>query len=190
MFENYHTGHDFEIVGSKKAQIKRLLSQSIVYRQSGMNNEAITKLLEVIALDPAQTLAIDRLGRIHFCCNNFEEAAHWYKQLTALAPELSTSHFNLAEALESIPGREHEALEAYKKVLELDLGSPRTHYKMGFIYKKIGAHFQALKSFETYMEVCLLEEDAKPIRSLIEQLRMRIQSAVKNSGLKIVKKSA
>ena len=112
-------------------------------RRQGSFEESIGWYRETLDVDPKFALAHAGLGRVLFHLARYEEASRSLARALSLRPDaaqIDTRHF-LAEALRQL-GRNKEAIERYRDVLDID---------PGFAYAQAGIGY-ALFDMERYEE--------------------------------------
>lgn len=103
------------------------------------HTEAITFLNEYINKDPYSEVAWHQLGRQYFILELFEKAA-WAFDFAIISDEYFVgAYLEKAKTLEKLNNFE-EAIENYKKTLELDDAT-------AFVYLRIGECYEKLKSY-------------------------------------------
>ena len=98
---------------------------------------------KVLDLEPGNADALRSRGFLYRCIGRFDEAIRLTKQSITLDPVQGHTYFNFGQLLYHANHLE-EAIEAYKKVLELNPQFPRTHVFLGKVYLLQGKHDLAL----------------------------------------------
>jgi Flp pilus assembly protein TadD len=87
-----------------------------LYLRQGRLTEAEAALRRAIEIDAERGLPYFYLGMVYRAQDMAEKAVEAYRQATELAPSVSIYAHHLAMGLEEIPGRDEEAIEAWRRV--------------------------------------------------------------------------
>jgi tetratricopeptide (TPR) repeat protein len=101
------------------------------HRQSAIYVDKPTLYLATIARNPDCWMAHSNLGTWYEDLGEPRRAAAEYDAALRLMPGLAEVHYNLACALDRIPGRSREAIDHYEEALRLKPDYPDAHYNLG-----------------------------------------------------------
>lgn len=92
--------------------------RNVLFVAQGADNWTISAYQRAIVLDPQNPMYRISLGGVFFSLQNYDEAAKMFEQATALKPDWSNAHYNLAWAL-SKKGDAQRAVNEMQSVLSL-----------------------------------------------------------------------
>ncbi len=101
----------------RPAKVERLVRQAAKERRAGRKEQAQSKLIEAVMLDPGNGKARHSLGVICYELGNLREAASHFDQACRLLRERPEPCYNLGLVLET-GGKYPQALEAYEQALQ------------------------------------------------------------------------
>ena len=111
----------------------------------GRFEEAKVAYDKIIALEPDNSQAHNKLGVVLHELNKLDGAAESYKQAIALDPNNAEAHFNWGNTLYKL-GRLEEAEESYSKAIALTTGYVLAHQKLAITLRELGKIEQATES--------------------------------------------
>ena len=106
-------------------------------------NGAEAEYQKVLNLEPGNADVLRIIGFLYRCTGRIEEGIQFNKKSIALDPLKGITYFNYGQIL-YYANRFEEAIEAYKKVLELNPNFPRAHIFLGKVYLLQGKPEMAL----------------------------------------------
>jgi len=140
----------------------------------------------VLAVKPGIFVELSETGILKARNGDLEVAEEIFKALGGLAPEAPEPTLNLAilyedkadaldrsgkeELAESVRGK---AFEAYKRLLALEPAYPDAFFNAGFFYLKNRSYEQAIRMFETYVEIGDDEAKLQKAGEIVSKLRVR-----------------
>lgn len=125
-----------------------------LHRRQNRPDEAIETYREAIELDPAPAWPYHKLGLIYADRGETETAIHYYRQAIdrhRTGPDRAVSWNNLGNACKSL-NRYDEAIEAYRRALELDPACPWPYHNLAFVYAEQGLYDQAIPLYRRAIE--------------------------------------
>jgi len=90
-----------------------------IYLLKGRTEEAEPMLRRAVELDPSLSQAHFNLGRLYEDWGEIGQATESYIQAVTVNPNVAVYWYRLANTLESVPGREDEAKNAWRRIVEL-----------------------------------------------------------------------
>lgn len=150
----------------------RLLYATLLHR-AGRLSEARRELEELLERAPGHLLGQEALGLVLMASG--EEGALPLLEAVALArPDSARSQHNLAVALRAsgdLPG----ALEAARSASSLDPSRPEIWYNLAVLLDLSTRPHEALKAFETWLELSPEDPQADQVREYVEELREHLR---------------
>jgi tetratricopeptide (TPR) repeat protein len=98
---------------------RSLLDLALAYQSLAWFTKAADTYDRLLALDPANAIALHNLGNMSLVKGRTEQAIALYTRAIAVRPAYLLAHYHLAQAL-ARAGRQREAYKTYEKVLELE----------------------------------------------------------------------
>ncbi len=133
--------------------------------QQGKSAEAVTALEKALAVDPKHWKAHNNMALASIELGELELAEAHYRESLALEPQPAI-YSDLGFVLER-QGLGEEAVELYRKSLELDPASASAHYNLGAYELRRGSYAAAERHFRAALE---LKPSAAAERGLAEAL--------------------
>ncbi|WP_322032703.1 tetratricopeptide repeat protein [Paraburkholderia sp. J76] len=156
----------------------------LLLQDQGRRSEAEAVFIQVVALNPGRAEAYAALGRLLFTCSRFDEAEIVARKATSLNPESSDAFLVLGSILEAqSAGNYIEALDAYKRAVELDPDNLVAHsnlaYGLNFVCEDGHEILAECKRFSSHFEKPYLANTRsyENDRSTIRRLRIGYVSA-------------
>ncbi|MEO8280185.1 MAG: tetratricopeptide repeat protein [Ideonella sp.] len=138
-------------VRDAKAIAAVLYDLALQQESGGRLGEAEATYRRLLEVAPSQTDAAINLAALLCEAGRCADALAVCDQAVAAGGDGSALlHFNRAIALEDLPRREHDALRAYQRSLELDPALADAHYNLGRLHEKHGRKQAALRHFSAY----------------------------------------
>lgn len=117
-----------------------------------MNNEAIAKLLKLIAHDPQRWDAYQKLAGLMLQNEEFHAAEQYLLQAISLQPGVLQLHLQLA-SLHMRTQQFKAAHECYKQAIALDAKQAQTYYLDARALKNMGRHQEAILRLRTVVKL-------------------------------------
>jgi protein O-GlcNAc transferase len=138
--------------------------------QHRAGNLAAARLLyaEVLAADPAHTLALFRSGLLELQSRHHPAALELITRAAAAAPEDARFQFGLGQALQAL-GRWQDAAEAYRRASRSDPDSFDAHLALGMALQRAGQPSEAAAAYRSAL--ALRPHDAAGTANLGTALR-------------------
>ena len=111
----------------------------------GSFNEAKVTYEEIIASQPLNAQAHNKLGVVLHELGKFGEAGESYKQAISLNPDYAEAHFNRGNSLYKL-GRFVEAEASYREAIALTTGFLAAHKNLAITLRELGKIDQAIQS--------------------------------------------
>jgi len=114
--------------------------------------EAITLLIEWIALDPESALAYSQLGLVYVKLEDYPKAIEAYQKAVELDPESAPAFSQLGLIYVKLEDY-HKALESYEAAAALDPQLPDTYFNLGFVYARTKDYARAEEMYGEAVEL-------------------------------------
>lgn len=140
---------------------------------AGKIEDALPHLKQAHDLAPDHPNAALNLAGAYILAGRFRLAVPILEDLTEQTPDNPAVWINLGAAYLGNPilatdEQQREAIDAFRRALELDSQSPSVHYNIGLIHRDRGEHEEAIAMFRLALEI---NPDDRDARNLIEKLR-------------------
>jgi protein O-GlcNAc transferase len=126
---------------------ERLLEAATEHHRGGNLIEARRLYAEVLAMEPAHTLALFRSGLLELQDRRPQAALASISRAVAAAPGEARYQLGMGQVLQSL-GRWDEAATVYRGVVSLDPGSADAHFALGVALQSQAHHDPAITAFE------------------------------------------
>lgn len=128
--------------------------------------EAAHLLEKAYYLDPNNVAVKINLGGAYILLGRFRDAVPILEEAAQQAPDNAMVWTNLAAAYlghleQASPRQQENAIQAFKKALEVDPKAPNVSYNLGLIYLRRGDLLEALTHFRRALEVNPGDKDAR-----------------------------
>jgi len=134
----------------------------------------IKTLKEILAKDPNNLTALIRLGNIYMDTNRFQEAIQYYSKVLELDPRNVNVRVDMGTCFRRI-GQPQRAMEEYKKAIEIKPDHIYAHRNSGVVLAfDLNKPKEAIKEFQTYLNLNPNAQDAEQIKKIIMELKQRI----------------
>ncbi len=133
---------------SKKDRLNALFYLAVALHFISQNVEAISYLIELLALDPGHVAARNNLGLIYLENHQLALAAHNFKKLTLIAPRYADAHANLGYVLFK-QGKVRGAIACAKNAIDIDPNHAVALRNLGIGYQTLGRFDEARNCFES-----------------------------------------
>lgn len=178
----------------REKQALELIKEAETHLKSEDDSPAQKILERAWELDPTNPDIPRMLGRFYLARKNYELSVQWYYKVTALCPNEFEDFIRLGNALDYISCDSmkwaKEALDAYKRAVELKPKDGFAYYQLGETYRLLKMPAQALRSYEMFVALEPNHLKLSEAKTHIEELKKEVDQ-VKKSGFGIVpKKSA
>jgi len=121
------------------------------YFQQGMNEEAVAAFEKTLAVDPKHVKAHNNMALASLDLGELELAEAHYRESLAIEPQAAI-HNDLGFVLER-QGLTEEAVEQYRKALELDPEFASAHYNLAAYLSRSGEYAEAERHFRAALDV-------------------------------------
>ncbi|HNU04607.1 MAG TPA: tetratricopeptide repeat protein, partial [Anaerolineae bacterium] len=135
----------------------------------GRYQEALPIFQQVVAANPAIADARQGLGRTLFALGDCDGAVEQQGQAVQLLPINGT--FTVFGDMLRECGRVDEAIAAYQRAVELDPQDVRTHFVLAQAYMAQGRTEEAIREFNTTLELDKSGEFTDRTRRFLQQLQ-------------------
>lgn len=166
-------------------QFRRQMTQAAHLLTQGKSRDALPLLERCFALRPDDIDVLTNLGGAYILAGYHQRAIPYLERATQLDPNNPAVWSNLAAAylgklVTSTSERQARALEAYRRVIEIDPAYPNVHYNMGLIYVDQRAWDKAHDAFTRALETNPHDKDARTMRDRVFELRRLPPSPLSN----------
>jgi Flp pilus assembly protein TadD len=184
-YDNKHDGkHDDPAQLEQKLkklseeQFRRQMQQASRLLSSGNAQDAIPLLERCYELHPEDVHVLTNLGGAYILRGHHRHAVPVLEKASELAPQNPNVWSNLAAAylgklVTSNRPKQDQALEAYRRVIELDGAYPNVHYNMGLIYVDRRDWDAAHAAFTRALEMNPHDNDARQLLRQVEDVQNR-----------------
>ena len=129
------------------------------------------KALEALAARQPNDVAVRvELGNLHMDAERWDEAARWYREALALAPDRADVETDLGACLVS-SGSPEEALAAFDKALRAKPDYKNALYNKGIALMQLGRAAEAAATWEDLLKRYPDDRQLSGLRVRIEQIR-------------------
>lgn len=144
----------------------------------GNGKDAIPLLERCRDLRPDDVNVLTNLGGAYILAGRHRHAVPLLERATELAPNNPHVWSNLAAAylgklVTATSDKQHKALAAYQRVLELDAAYPNVHYNIGLIHVDRREWDAAYDAFTRALHHNPDDRDAQSMRAKVETIRSR-----------------
>ena len=112
----------------------------------------LTGELNIIKMYPDHAEVYYKLGNAYAKKNMYTTALSQWEKAVELDPKLVNAYYNLGLVCQKI-GKLDEAIEAYKKVLDINVGDVEVHKCLGFLYKEKDMRIESESEFALYKKL-------------------------------------
>jgi tetratricopeptide (TPR) repeat protein len=159
-------------------QFLQQMREASTLLSQGQAKEAISLLEHCLALYPEDLNALLNLGGAYILAGQHRRAVPVLEKATALAPDNPSLWSNLAAAylgklISSNRTGQDKALDAYRRVVELDEAYPSVHYNIGLIYVDRRDWEAAFVAFTRAIETNPYDQDAWNMRKRVDAIRQQ-----------------
>jgi tetratricopeptide (TPR) repeat protein len=127
------------------SQINTWLSQGLAAQNAGNYPTAIADYNQILAVQPANYLALYDLGLIEQLQNKITDAENHYRASLAVNPNFAPALFNLAILV--TPSSPSQASALYQQVLSLQPNNASAHLNLGYVDLTLGSRAEAITQF-------------------------------------------
>ncbi|RPJ09254.1 MAG: tetratricopeptide repeat protein [Deltaproteobacteria bacterium] len=143
---------------------EELFFQALECEEKGDLQEAQEKYETVLALKPDHQDALVKLGNIRHRFGLCEEAERFYRKALWIDPDHAEANYNLANILEE-QGDLENAILFYRKAVHEDTEIADAFFNLGRALERVGRWKDALRQWETYLELDPASEWADYVKS-------------------------
>jgi tetratricopeptide (TPR) repeat protein len=123
-----------------------LVLAGLSWRQAHLYTDLETLYREVVARNPAGTLAYLNLGVVYHRQARYEEAIRVYRNLIAMRPGYTRAYSNLGAVYASL-GRHAEAAAVYEQALAIDPQFAEVRHHLGLAHEAQGRREEAIAEY-------------------------------------------
>jgi tetratricopeptide (TPR) repeat protein/ADP-heptose:LPS heptosyltransferase len=190
-----------DLAGHKTDElVKQLLDDAGRHESANELAQAETKYREVLQLAPRQFAALNGLGVVARKTGRTELAIRSFRRSLSMIDALPIHQLNLADSLADA-GRWGEALDCYRRALDLDPLHVAAHIQAGRMLQLLQLHGDAIEHFEKALALAPRDENALAelgrslasscrIDEVIAHLERAVQSRPESAALQIALGSA
>jgi len=120
-----------------------IFNQAMKLHEEGKLNEAESLYRQILTTNPNNPDLLNLLGLIAFEKGIYQNSAELHNKACLISPKFPAYQFNLALALNAW-GKKYEAINAYKKVIELDSSIKDAHNNIANIYLTMNNNEKAI----------------------------------------------
>ncbi|MBT3432277.1 MAG: tetratricopeptide repeat protein [Nitrospinaceae bacterium] len=150
--------------------------------KAGRLREAEQAYLQVIRINPSDSMAHNNLANIYWKWKNYSKALAYYRKALKLNPNNKHARNNLKSSLKNLAWgrawnlrkqkRNHEAERAYREVLRLNPRNDAAWNNLGNILWDLGKERDAEQA---YLRALSIEQNAKSARNNLKNLRDQVE---------------
>jgi Flp pilus assembly protein TadD len=133
--------------------------------QSGRSGEAEATFGRALAIDPSNAVAKANLGTVYLGTRDYRRARAVLEEALALDPDVSLAH-NALGVVAAETGRPDEAIEHWKRAVELNPKEWDTLFNLGKLLRSRGREAEARPYIEQFVKGAPSSQYAADIRSL------------------------
>jgi len=123
------------------------------YLELEQNDKAIPALEEALKLDPQSININYRLAQCYQKVGQYEKAEGIYSNLAQISPDDAKVYFNNIIRMYDEAKMPDKAVNAAKKLIDLDPNNHESHYNMGAMLVKQKKYTEAINSFKKSIEI-------------------------------------
>ncbi|NOY65734.1 MAG: tetratricopeptide repeat protein [Nitrospirae bacterium] len=148
---------------------------SVVTQLNPLDTEKqITTLKEILAKDPNNLTALIKLGNIYMDTNRFQEAIQYYSKVLEIDPQNVDVRVDMGTCFRRM-GQPQRAIEEYRKAIKIKPDHLYAHRNSGVVLAfDLNKPKEAIKEFQTYLNLNPNAKDADQIKKIIMELKQRI----------------
>jgi len=105
---------------------------AMIYRSAGQTKKAIEVFEKAIEVDPTYVGAISNLGNLYKDLDQFDKSVELQRKALSIRDDLALLHNNLGSSLKA-RGNVEEALEAFNRSYEIEVGNDEQHFVRGLL---------------------------------------------------------
>jgi tetratricopeptide (TPR) repeat protein len=137
----------------RRHQAQQQLYMGIEAHEAGALDAAETAFKQAIALDPALTYAMNRLGNVYYQRHAFQQALAMYQRALDLDPDYVEARNNLGNTYMQLDMSD-QAISELNKAILVDRESALTYYNMACVYARTHNLEKAIR----YLEMAIARE--------------------------------
>lgn len=176
-----------EVRSTQKAEIRKLIKEGIEYLNKGEFTLALERFQNALKLEPEDYLSLKYVGFIFISLGRLDEALEILLRATCHKEAEAEAWGNLG-LVYSLKNKHGQAIEAYKKSLELNSDSHVVKTNLGNAYAIIGDTQSAITCFQTALKLNPQDDQALSNMGWVyakgKQYDMAIQCFEKAAALK------
>ncbi|NLE52543.1 MAG: tetratricopeptide repeat protein [Chloroflexi bacterium] len=166
-------------------QFQRQMTQATYLLTQGKGKEAIPLLERCFEFRPDDIDVLMNLGGAYVLAGRHKQAIPVLERATELAPNNAAVWSNLAAAylgkLVTATGeRQERAMDAYRRVIEIDPAYPNVHYHMGLIHIDRREWDDAHAAFTRALQTNPHDDDARTMRDRVQEIRNQPPTPLNN----------
>ena len=127
-------------------------SKGFALLAAGRQDEALRSFDKCVKIDPNYVEGWLGRGRMGMKMHDWDMALESFEKVTALDPDNDSGWYNKANALITGYGRMEEAINCYKKAIDLFGESDEYWFSLGVAYKSMGSHRDAAENFKVALK--------------------------------------
>lgn len=166
-------------------QFQRQMTQATYLLTQGKGKEAIPLLERCFKFRPDDVDVLTNLGGAYVLSGRHRQAIPVLERATEIAPNNPAVWSNLAAAylgklVTATSDRQQRALDAYRRVIEIDPAYPNVHYHIGLIHIDRREWDDAHEAFTRALQTNPNDDDARTMRDRVEVIRNQPPTPLNN----------
>jgi arylsulfatase A-like enzyme/Tfp pilus assembly protein PilF len=127
-----------------------LMALGAAFSQAGRPKDALATFAKVREIDPSNAMALVNVATVHLAAREYGRARELLEGALALNPRVARAH-NALGVIAAETGNPNEAIERWKKAVELEPKEFDTVYNLGFILLRAGRLDEARSYLERFV---------------------------------------
>ncbi len=148
------------------------LRKGITLREQNKYPQAIAMFRKANKIDPTINTARIELGDCYFEMKRYKQSIKQYKDAIKLNPDSPEAHLKLGMVYQEM-GNPRNAVKYLKRAVDFDFNDPVPHLNLGYAFKALRKRSDAVREFETYLELNPTAIDRQDVEDEIYWLKNR-----------------
>jgi tetratricopeptide (TPR) repeat protein len=162
--------HGAELIKNHPQAYDLMITQSFIYDELGMHQEASEMLNNVLATNPESADALNNKGFNLYLQGQYREAIPYFEKAIAVSPSFAYPYDNLGFVKYKLGEPVTEALALIDKSLELDKSNSYAYKFKGIICMEQGNKGEALKNFQEAQRFGYTKKYGNDVLNYMKQL--------------------
>lgn len=126
----------------------------MTYSATERHEEALKYLIKADEIGDQDQELVAEIAKCLMHLERYQEAIDYCNEVIELTEEQDngSNYYQLGSALEKI-GKTTEAMQAYRKAIDIDPRTSLYYHSLGFMYENLGKHQDAIQCFRKAMEL-------------------------------------